>query len=161
MNHDKRALIRRILADLESKTGRLTPDAVVAHAAQEDSPLHEHFEWDDSKAAHAHRLDQARSLITSVKVEVKTEHRTISAVAYIRDPSLPTQEQGYVSVTKLRGEHDLAREATIDAFKQARAMMERAKNISAALSIEDDIELIIDDISRLHTRVEAQATARH
>ena len=161
MNSDKRNLLRGILADLETKTGRLTPDAVVAHAKDEDSPLHECFEWDDSKAAHAHRLDQARSLITSVKVEVRTEHRTINAVAYVRDPSLPPQEQGYVSVTKLRGEHDLAREATIDAFKQARSMMERAKNISVALSIEDDIELIIDDIARLHTMVETQAEARH
>lgn len=161
MNSDKRNLLRGILADLETKTGRLTPDAVVAHAKDEDSPLHECFEWDDSKAAHAHRLDQARSLITSVKVEVKTETKTVNTVFYVRDPSLPASEQGYVSVTKLRSEHDLARDAVVDAFSQARAMMERAQKLSAALRVEEDVEKIINDITAVKAKAEMQIDARH
>lgn len=161
MTQDRRAQIRQILADLETKTGRLTPDSVVAHAAQENSPLHEYFEWDDSKAAHAHRLDQARSLITSVKVEVRTEHRTISAVAYVRDPSVPPNEQGYVSVTKLRSEYDLAREAVVDAFSQARALIERARSLSAVLSVEEDVDRIVADITQTKQKIDVQPQAQH
>lgn len=49
--------------------GRLTPATVVNSASDKKSPLHGYFEWDDAKAANAFRLDQARVLIRSIKVE--------------------------------------------------------------------------------------------
>lgn len=49
--------------------GGLTPRNVVEAARSNRSPLHKHFEWDDAKAAEAFRLDQARSLIQSIRVE--------------------------------------------------------------------------------------------
>lgn len=161
MTADKRLQIRQVLAELESQTGRLTPDAVVAHAASEDSPLHECFEWDDTRAAHLHRVDQARALITSVKVDIKTETKTVSSVYYVRDPSLPTTEQGYVSVVKLRSEYDLAREAVVDAFGQARALLERAQTLSAVLRVEKEVGSIISNIVAVKARVETQPEARH
>jgi hypothetical protein len=48
--------------------GELHPQAVVADARDAKSPLHRYFEWDDRKAAEAHRVDQARALIRSVRV---------------------------------------------------------------------------------------------
>ena len=57
------------LADIEKEKG-LTPAAVVAAAGTWDSPLHRHFEWNDSKAAKAHRMGQARTLIGCVRVIV-------------------------------------------------------------------------------------------
>lgn len=48
--------------------GRITPHAVVNDARPEDSPLHPAFEWDDTRAAEEHRLEQARCLIRSVTV---------------------------------------------------------------------------------------------
>lgn len=48
--------------------GMLTPRQVVADAAPEGSPLHPHFEWNDTKAALEYRLEQARSLIRQVVV---------------------------------------------------------------------------------------------
>lgn len=49
--------------------GKLKPKAVVDAARDTKSPLHRHFEWDDSAAAEAYRLDQARNLIRIVRVE--------------------------------------------------------------------------------------------
>lgn len=49
--------------------GELTPHAVVASAQNPRSLLHRHFEWDDAKAAEAYRVDQARTLIASIRVE--------------------------------------------------------------------------------------------
>jgi hypothetical protein len=48
--------------------GELHPADVVADARDAKSPLHSHFEWDDKKAAHEHRLDQARALIRSIRI---------------------------------------------------------------------------------------------
>jgi hypothetical protein len=41
---------------------------VVDAARNRKSPLHPHFEWDDTAAAEAYRLDQARNLIRIVRV---------------------------------------------------------------------------------------------
>ncbi len=52
------------------KTGALTPARVLAAARRPGSFLRQFFEWDDSKAAAAHRLTQARDLIRAVQVRV-------------------------------------------------------------------------------------------
>ncbi len=53
----------------EDRKGELTPKAVVDQARDKLHPLHPHFEWNDSLAAEAYRLDQARNLIRIVRVE--------------------------------------------------------------------------------------------
>jgi len=53
----------------QAHDGILRAEDVVEAAADPDSPLHRHFQWDDGKAAHQYRLIQARNLIT-VYVEV-------------------------------------------------------------------------------------------
>lgn len=50
--------------------GRLTSELVVEAARDEDAPLHPAFEWNDKRAAEAHRLEQARYLIRSIEVVV-------------------------------------------------------------------------------------------
>ena len=52
----------------DQHAGGLTPEMVVSAAADPSSPLHPHFEWDDSSAAKAYRLWQARSLIGSFEI---------------------------------------------------------------------------------------------
>ncbi len=43
-------------------------DAIVAEAADENSPLHEHFEWDDSSAAIEWRKQQGRILLNAIQI---------------------------------------------------------------------------------------------
>lgn len=49
-------------------SGPLTADRVLTEAMNARSPLHRYFEWDDEKAAHQFRLEQARRLIRSIEV---------------------------------------------------------------------------------------------
>ena len=60
------AELRRIQ---ESHGGLLRAADVVAEASRQDSPLHDHFTWDDNEAGHQWRLQQARQLI---RVTVQT-----------------------------------------------------------------------------------------
>ena len=46
----------------------LDPDQVVEFARDPSTATHAHFEWDDTKAAHEHRLKQARVLIRAVVI---------------------------------------------------------------------------------------------
>ena len=80
MNRDLR---REALEDIRQKHGGiLRPCDVVKDAADPDSPLHSVFEWDDTKAAHQYRLDQARDLIT-VYVEVLPGERKDPVQVYV------------------------------------------------------------------------------
>lgn len=62
---------RKLLTKLARKNGgMLLVDDVLAEAKDESSPLHKHFEWDDSVAAEAHRRYQARVLIQKCHITV-------------------------------------------------------------------------------------------
>lgn len=50
--------------------GHLTPRSVVDNARAENSPLHPLFEWDDEKAAAAHREHQASDVLRSIVVQL-------------------------------------------------------------------------------------------
>lgn len=51
-----------------ARGGELQPMNVVDAARDPKHALHPHFEWDDSVAAEAFRLDQARSIIRIVRI---------------------------------------------------------------------------------------------
>jgi hypothetical protein len=62
--------IGETLAKLSTENGgRLMPEKVLNAAKNKSNTLHQHFEWDDAVAAHAHRLDQARTIIRAIRVE--------------------------------------------------------------------------------------------
>lgn len=82
---EKRASVASELARLAKRRGFLTPAQVVAAARDPRSPLHSHFTWDDSKAAIAHRLWQARSLIASVEFEPTEDRAPFRAYVHIRN----------------------------------------------------------------------------
>lgn len=57
----------------------LVPEKVVEEAADEASPLHSYFDWDDSEAARQWRMMQARALIRKIEV-IYPDDRSESAV---------------------------------------------------------------------------------
>ena len=64
--------------------GQLHPKMVVEGARDPKSVLHSHFEWNDAKAAEAHRMDQARALIRSIRVIDEDDDRARPAFLSIR-----------------------------------------------------------------------------
>ena len=148
-------LIAAKLAEIGEKYGRLTPDLVLQEAKDPESILHGLFEWDDGVAGHQHRLFQARQIITSVRVVITTENKKISTVYYVRDPDAEPMQQGYVSIDKLRSDKDLARESIVLEFSRASAYLQRAKNHAEALGMQEDIEVLIENVEQLKSRLEA------
>ena len=69
---------REALVALVERDG--TPASVLDEARDEASPLHTHFEWDDSEAAEQYRLVQARGLIRRYKVTVEVKPDTFVKV---------------------------------------------------------------------------------
>ena len=60
--------LRSHLEAIRGQYSKLTPRVVVDEARDPEHPLHSRFEWDDSIAGEAYRIQQARELIRSVRV---------------------------------------------------------------------------------------------
>jgi|GEM_PF-1296131 len=54
--------VHEVFQRIARKYGSLTRQHILEEAKSPKSPIHGEFEWDDSKAAHAHRLWQAGEL---------------------------------------------------------------------------------------------------
>lgn len=137
--------------------GVVTPDAVIAAARDADSPLHEFFEWDESKAAYASWVYTARSLIRKVRVVVTNETLTFKVPAFVRNPDAEPRDQGYVAIASLRSDADRAREVIVREFALAAGALQRARSIAAYLDMTQDIEAVQLEVQRLTRAVEASA----
>lgn len=149
----------RINALAEMHGGHITPDIVLADARDASSPLHSLYNWDTSQAAHEHWLDTSRRIIRSVRVVIREERSVIRAIAFVRDPSVQSNKQGYVSVAKLRTDEDLSREALIYEFTRAAAALRRARELAAALSLREDMEVMLEQIDMW--RLQAERGEQH
>jgi hypothetical protein len=149
------AQIRERIDEIAARSGgRIRPDAVVEDARDPDSPLHDRFEWDVSKASYAHWLDTARELIRVVRVMSRTDATIVTSVAYVRDPSVPAREQGYISITALRDDEELARRAIIYEFARAQAALTRAQEVAAALNLRSEVDRLIAGVNRAKSKAE-------
>ena len=69
----------------QSDDGTIKPEAVVAYAENPETALHSRFEWDQDKAAHQHRLWQAREIIRVHVTILPQDERPVRA--YVSLPS--------------------------------------------------------------------------
>ena len=60
------------LHEMSERENGITPKMVLDVSRDEDALLHPCFEWDDAKAAEAHRINQARRLIGNLVCTVVT-----------------------------------------------------------------------------------------
>ena len=70
--------------------GKITPMDVVEDGKHKSSPFYNYFEWDDTKAAEEHRLQQARNLINHIVEVVIIEGR-------------PSKQKSFFSVKNGKG----------------------------------------------------------
>lgn len=160
MTPEQREAVRQRLAQIEKANGgRLTPDDVVKDAKKPNSPLHAHFEWDVKKAAAQYWIEQARNLITSIRVTTRTETSNIRSVFYVRDPSAASDEQGYVSVQTLRTDAEMAHEAIVAEFSRVADLLRRARELAIVLNATEEIDDLLDRVVGLRQRFVEQGSA--
>ena len=91
------------LEKLEQKYGMLTAQDVIREAANENNPLHNWFDWNDSEASEKWRMHQARMLIATVRVKVMFEGNLKSYKKYlnvtIKDNG--NSSRGYLNTIKI------------------------------------------------------------
>lgn len=79
--------------------GVIQPPDVVKAAKPKSSPIHDAFEWDNSQAAEQYRHQQARALINSIRVVVRSgKVEKASPERAFLNVRHTSQGQGYVSL---------------------------------------------------------------
>src|ERR1700737_2796171 len=58
----------KFIHDLSRTPNGSQSEVILNAAANPDNPLHNGLEWDNAKCGHAHRLDQIRSLTSSLRI---------------------------------------------------------------------------------------------
>lgn len=108
------------------ETGGLTPERLLDASKEENAPLHNEFEWDDTVAANNYRLGQAALIIRSIVVHVEKKE-PVPVRAFVR----ASEEKGnYQSINVVlqdaSSKEFLLRQAARDlyAFKQKYAVLE-------------------------------------
>jgi hypothetical protein len=137
--------------------GVVTPEAVVEAAKNPRHILHEVFDWNDQTAAHQHRLNAARQLISSIEVIVETDDVTVTAISYIRDIRKGRKEQGYVSVDAL-GKRKADAKATLSLeLERIIGSIERSRLIAGSLGLAPFFETMLQQALAAKIRIGKKA----
>jgi ribonuclease D len=132
------------LARLEAK-GRLTPLAVMSDARARNSPLHRFIEWDDAKAAHRYRLDQAAHLIRCVTVVVEQpdqqEGRTIRAFVPIAGAY---DTRSYIPTMRALGDAELRKQVLQQAHMELGAVAKKYRELKELSEVVEAIDRVGD-----------------
>lgn len=130
--------LKEALLDIRQRHAVLTPTLVVqeARAAKTEAGalLHERLEWRDDIAAEAHRIDQARDLIRSVRVvyaeATETEvERSVRAFHALPSPKSPSGYD-YTPIEAIAEDPILRAMALRDAEREWKALHRKYGNLS-------------------------------
>jgi len=118
--------------------GLLYPNTIVEYARNENTLLHERFEWDDEIAGENYRIWQARQLIVRVKIEAIKGHIIQAYVSLTSDRS----DGGYRSMVEVLQDDDASGELLMDALEEFKRLEEKYKELKELRRIFQDIDAI-------------------
>ena len=144
---DERILLTKIALQ---NGGVLKVEDVLIEARDESSPLHKHFEWDDSEAAEQYRRQQARALIQKCKITL-IDSQPVEIRAFV---SLPTDREnggGYRLTSEVMGDERMKAELLRDIQLTIARWTQKLHLLD-----QDLAEAILDLDSRVNNFAEAE-----
>jgi len=151
MHQASQEMQAEVLRLANANGGLLKPQAVVDAAEPEDSPIHGWFTWDDSEAARAWRVEQARQLIqVTVTILDRPKGEPVTVRALVSLPSDRKDEGGYRLTAAVVSDADMRAEMLTDALGE----LERIKHKYATLK---ELVPIFEALDRVKTRAEKRA----
>ena len=122
--------VREALTALaKSGGGVLLPEAVVEAARDKDSPLHSHFDWNNTEAAAKWRLHQARNLIRVV-VEYLPSAPSIPQRVFVALRSESQTGGGYRPLRQVMASVDMRADLLSQAFDDMKMFAAKYQHLS-------------------------------
>ena len=154
--------IRAELTALQDKHGRLKArDIWIWARANKKSALHQQFSWNMQKAAEAHWTDIANALVTRyLTVQVVHKSNVITTVGYVRDPKLPSDQPGLISLTSDLIEQRDAKQIMMNELTRIESAITRARGVVSQLTkvhpgIDTLLERMIDQLTHIQQKLAA------
>ena len=109
-------VIGPVVDRLTKKNGAATAKDLLEAARSPRSALHKYFEWDDQKAAEAHRLARAGQLIRSIQIVVVTKEAPVETRAF----HVTTQDErkGYRPAAQVFASENLSDQVIKNALRE-------------------------------------------
>lgn len=128
------------LARIQNVYGKITPEVIVREASDKSSPLHSYFEWDDEKAGHRWRVQQARILLNNIQVKVVSngEERQISVF------EVTSTSEGYKSIDTFTRED--VEYVKADIRSRLKALNEKMKSYNQFDRVREHVTAAIEAI---------------
>jgi hypothetical protein len=133
--------IKRLMAQSD---GEITPARMVDAARPKSAPLHPAFEWDDKKAAEAHRRDQARGIMQAC-VEVRSvggEDREVRVVIVAPVRTADGQRITRIATSAAMRDGEQSAYVLRKAFDELEAFQRKYAHLEAFAKVIDAIEEI-------------------
>lgn len=132
----------KAIAALEDSKGNVRPVDVIEAARDPKSALHKDFEWDDTKAAHKHRLETARKLIREVKLVFKYEDVKIIAPYYVVDKT--TEESRYSKTLTVAKNGSRAMETLTEEMVRIKNAIHRGITLATVFGLESKFHRMLE-----------------
>ena len=117
--------------------GNLTPLDLLKSAKPIKSSIHKYFEWDDTKAAHKWRLEQAREIISILYIEVNDIETRAYESIYIEN-----EGREYKNINSILDSSKLLDQVLDKAIQEITYWENRYKNLSELRGIFKEIKII-------------------
>jgi hypothetical protein len=135
--------------------GILYPEAVVENAKDKNSPLHNFFVWDNTKAAELYRLEQARKLIR-VSVQYIEENPDAPYKVFVSLKSDRVKGGGYRELITVMQNEGLKFQLLQDALDDMTTFTEKYKHLKELDKVIREMDIIINQHKEKLIRVQAK-----
>lgn len=127
------SIVDVVCEDIYKRHGALLPETVVIEAADTAHPLHYSFEWDNTVAGHKYRVEQASSMIRTVKLATVTPSGQCVQVRKYVNLQSEKRTTSYMPMEVVSADEKLKAELQKQYIKDLRAYTNRLMGI-----IEDE-----------------------
>lgn len=122
--------------------GKLMPRDVVEEAANDKSPIHPVFEWDDEKAAEEFRLEQARSMLRSIFVKISEADELINQYVNVR---FADDDRCYVGIQQAVQDPEMRKQLLDQALREIVAWRKRHRQLKELSAVFDAVDRQLQD----------------
>lgn len=142
------------IRELYQRDEGLHRSAVVFDAKKASSPLHSFFEWNDAKAGHNYRMEQAGKLIRSIRLKVEYTSHTVKAPVYVQDTR---KDEGYIAVKDLKTDEEHAAEVLTRRLGAIHTSVLTAQTLAEELGLEALFQDFLQSLETLREAVKKAA----
>lgn len=127
----------------EANNGLLKPEAVVEFAKDPETALHSRFEWDDTEAAKAYRLWQARQII-KVMVDVLPNENESHYQVFVSLKDDRRNGGGYRPMVEVMTNDEMRRQLLTQAHNDFKLWQKKYQQIKELAPVFAQMDLVME-----------------